>query len=152
MTHCLLANVGACIHRPGMLLSRRHLASACLTSLALLGCSSPGAEPILLQMEVTTATPSMVGTVGGSAGNLLVVTRTNRARGPVRMEATGLPAGATVSFAPNPLPPSDAASTTMSIRLPSTVRPGAYEVRVRAIGDGIADGVRILPLTVRAAP
>lgn len=128
----------------------RTLASA--SAIVVLGCTPASVDPITQQMDVTTPTPEMIATAGGGTSNTLVVTRTNRARGPVRMEATGLPAGATVRFTPNPLPPSDAASTVMQIGIPATARPGSYEVRVRAIGEGIADGVRILPLRVRAAP
>jgi hypothetical protein len=129
---------------------RRTLASA--ATLVALGCTSAAVDPITQQMDVTTATPSMTVVAGSGILNNLVVTRTNRASGPVRMEATDLPAGVTARFSPNPLPPSDAAATVMSLSAGASTRPGSYEIRVRAIGDGIGDGVRIMPLTVRAAP
>lgn len=126
----------------------RPLVLACTVLAA--ACSGGGVDPIVQQMDVTTPTPNMVAVAGSGTSNTLVVTRTNRARGAVRMEATGQPEGATVRFAPNPLPPSDAASTLLSVSVAPTVRPGTYEIVVRALGDGIGDGVRTLQLTVRA--
>ncbi len=126
--------------------SRRRAALVAIAIL-LAACSDPGTEPVP-QMEITTPTPTFVTTVGGGTSQTLVITQTNRSTTPVQMEVSGLPAGASASFSPNPLPPTTAAATFFVITTPEGTAPGAYTIVLRARGTMIGDARREFPLTV----
>ncbi len=65
----------------------------------------------------------------------------------VILGASGLPAGASLAFAPQALAAPGAGSSTLTVTVPSNVAPGAYSLTLTATGGSVTRTVR-LPLTV----
>lgn len=57
--------------------------------------------------------------------------------GPVTLSASGLSAGATASFDPNPLELPQSSSSTLSVRTSGTTKNGSYPVRITGSGGSL---------------
>jgi serine protease AprX len=67
---------------------------------------------------------------GGTATYTLTITRTGSFSSLLNMSVTGLPAGASGSFSPNPAN----TSSTLTVTVPSSVSKGTYPFTVTASG------------------
>ncbi|HUQ46340.1 MAG TPA: hypothetical protein VM033_06800 [Gemmatimonadaceae bacterium] len=92
----------------------------------------------------TMSVPASLQIVPGQSGSLnIALTRTSFA-GAVLLAVEALPAGATGTFAPNPVA-ADASVLTLST---GSAAPGTYALTVRATAAGLADRVATFALTI----
>lgn len=108
---------------------------------------SPLTLTIAAPSSYTLALASTSGSlaVGASSTVNVTLTRTNFT-GPVTLAASGVPAGATVTFAPNP---ATANSSVMTINT-GTAAPGTYTITVTATAAGLTDRTATFALTITA--
>jgi len=78
-----------------------------------------------------SASPSSKSVVRGSSTSYSVTANPlNGFTGPVALSASGLPAGATASFAPNPLNLPQSSSSTLTVSTSGTTKPGSYSLSI----------------------
>ena len=82
---------------------------------------------------------------GGTGTAGIVITPINGFSGTVTLSASGLPAGVTVSFNPNPATP--AGGSTLNVSVPAAVAPGTYTGSLRGVSGSLDHGA-VLTLVV----
>lgn len=95
--------------------------------------------------DFTLPSLSVQAPAGGSGTAGVIITPINGFSGAVTLSASGLPAGVTTSFAPNPATP--AGGSVLSVGVPAAVAPGTYTGALRGV-SGSLDHTAVLTLVV----
>ena len=98
------------------------------------------------------ANPTSLSVVQGAQGTSTITTTVSGGfNNAISLSASGVPAGVTVSFNPNPIAAPGSGSSTMTIAVDSSTVPGTYPIAVTGNGGGIQHSTTVT-LTVTAAP
>ena len=98
---------------------------------------------------ILTADPPNVTVAQGSAGNTTVRTTLLGAfNNAVTLSASGMPAGATVSFNPNPIPAPGGGTSTMTIMVGANTPLGTYPITVTGNGGGLQHNFTVTLMVV----
>lgn len=125
-----------------------------LYNLTVQGTATAGNRATNLAVTVTApasftmvANPNAVTTTpGGSANTSIDITRTNFTGG-ITLALDNPPAGITATFNPSPTTTNQ---STITINVPGTVAPGAYQVTVRGTGTGVDPRTTQITVNVQA--
>jgi plastocyanin len=100
-----------------------------------------GMKGVVVVADFTiSCSPNQVTVNQGSSGtSTCTVTSVNTFNSPVTLSTTGLPAGVTASFNPNPAtpPPNSTIDSTLTLDVGGTVNPGSYPFTVTATNDDL---------------
>ena len=129
--------------------TRRAILSFYLIGFWLLIAASAGTVQPQFNVSVTPA--SLTIQQGNQATSTVTTTITGGFNKPVTFTASGVPAGANVSFMPQTIPAPGVGKSVMSVIVPRTVAPGNYRITVTGSGGGIQKSATV-NLTVIAAP
>jgi hypothetical protein len=85
-----------------------------------------------------TVSPSLLSVMPGNQGSSTITTTiSGDFNNAISLSASGMPAGTTVSFSPNPIAAPGSGSSTMTITVGSTTATGTYPITVTGNGGGI---------------
>src|SRR3989454_978338 len=120
----------------------RNLCQCSVTSFAVPGSAPP------FDFSLAVSPTSGTVTAGGSVTATVTATLISGTSVSVTFSASGLPSGATASFAPTSCVPT--CSTTMTISTSTSTPAGTYSITIQAVGGGVTR-TTAYSLTVRAA-
>ena len=107
---------------------------------ALIAAAQPG-------FSVAAAPPSQTVIQGGSADYSVTVSRTGGFSDPVTLSVTGVPAGTTAGFAPNP-----ADSSTLTLATSSTTPVGTYPLTITGTAGATTDSASVTLVVSQPPP
>ena len=117
-----------------------------ITPLAFLGVTQVSGSPNF----AISASPASLSIQQGNQGtSKLTTTISGGFNGAITLSASGLPSGATVNFAPNPIMAPGAGNSNMTISVRSGTPTGTYPITVTGSGGGIQQNTTVI-LTVTA--
>ena len=126
----------------------RSLVPAALIAIASCGGSTePGTTPTVTPLYTLSLASSTTSIVAGQSGTVNLTLARTSFTATVALAVTGLPSGATASFAPNPA--QDASVLTINT---GTAVAGTYNLLVTGTAAGLSDRTASLALTITAAP
>ncbi len=104
----------------------------------------------LLPSFTISASPAALSVMQGNQGTSTITTVISGGfNSSINLSATGLPAGTTGSFSPNPIPAPGGGSSVMTISVGSATQMGTYPITVTGSGNGTYQSVMVT-LTVTA--
>ncbi len=117
-----------------------------LASLKFPNCGSPPPPDFTI-----SASPSSVTVVQGQQGASTITTTVSGGfNNAINLSASGVPAGTTVAFSPNPIPAPGGGTSTMTINVGSTTTPGTYSITVTGTGGTTQHSTTVM-LTVTSS-
>ena len=101
-----------------------------------------------------SASPAALSVAQGNQGTSGITTTVSGGfNNPVGLSASGMPAGATVSFTPQTIPAPGSGNSTMTITVGATTPPGSYPITVAGTGGGIQQTTTVtLTVTIGGQP
>ena len=101
-----------------------------------------------------SASPASLTVAQGNLGTSAVTTTVSGGfSNPVSLSASGMPAGATVSFNPQTIPAPGSGNSTLTITVGATTPPGTYPITVTGTGGGIQQTTTVtLTVTIGGQP
>jgi uncharacterized membrane protein len=90
------------------------------------------------------ASPSSLTVVQGSSGTSTITSAVSGGfNNPVSLSASGVPAGTTASFSPNPIPAPGSGNSVLTIKVSSSTAAGTYNIVVTGSGGGLQQSTTI---------
>ncbi len=104
------------------------------TPIAFLGVAQSAPSP---QFTISAAPASLTIAQGNQGKSTITTIVSGGFNSAITLSASGMPAGATVSFNPNPIPAPGAGTSAMTIMVGNSTPPGTYPITVAGNGGGI---------------
>lgn len=95
------------------------------------------AQPPPPDFTLSAAPSSRTLVRGAATAYAVTVTPTGGYTGSVDLDVSGLPAGATGSFSPDPVAVTVAATSTLNVAVPATAKPGHYDLTITGSDGGL---------------